>query len=340
MSDITYNRVIRKLVVGFGSLFDKITLVRYNTDRSEQQRLLVPLTYATKELYVRRLEDDPNLQKKIQVALPRMSFEMNGLTYDVTRKQNTNIKQFARTTEGVVSQYNPVPYNFDFSLYIYVRNMEDGTQIIEHILPYFTPDYTIKLNLIPEMGIVKEVPVILNNATHEIVYEGDKNSETRMIIWTLNFTVKGFIFGKISDVGGLINHSITNILTNITPEDTVILNMGNVAAIGTGTYKTDEIVYQGYSSSSATASGKVVDWENNKLYIKEINGHFVSNKPVVGVLSGASYNFSSYQVMPKRMSKIDVFADLTMDNDLDPLMDQNGATIDNNHKITTIITES
>ncbi len=133
MSDITYNRVIRKLVVGFGSLFDKITLVRYNTDRSEDQRVLVPLAYATKELYVRRLEDDPNLQKKVQIALPRMSFEMNGLTYDVSRKQNTNIKQFARTTEGIVSQYNPVPYNFDFSLYIYVRNMEDGTQIIATI---------------------------------------------------------------------------------------------------------------------------------------------------------------------------------------------------------------
>ena len=97
MSDTTYNRVIRKLVVGFGSLFDKITLVRYNTDRSEQQRVLVPLAYATKELYVRRLEDDPDLQKKIQIALPLMSFEINYLTYDLSLKQNTNIKHFTRT---------------------------------------------------------------------------------------------------------------------------------------------------------------------------------------------------------------------------------------------------
>jgi len=303
MADITYNRMIRKMVVGFGSLFDKITLVRYNTDRSEQQRVLVPLTYATKELYVRRLEDDPDLQKKVQIALPRMSFEMNGLSYDATRKLNTNIKQFARTSEGVVSQYNPVPYNFDFSLYVYVRNMEDGTQIIEHILPYFTPDYTIKLNLIPEMGITKEVPIILNSATHDIVYEGDKNSETRMIIWTLNFTVKGFIFGKISDTGGLIKHSITNILNGLQSTDIVRFDM---AASGIGSYKIGEFVYQGYTYQSATASGIVESWENGILKIKNIQGNFVSDKTVIGAESSARYTYTSYEVSPALMARIDI----------------------------------
>jgi hypothetical protein len=306
MSDITYNRVIRKLVVGFGSLFDKITLVRYNTDRSEQQRVLVPLAYATKELYVRRLEDDPDLQKKIQIALPRMSFEMNGLTYDVSRKQNTNIKQFTRTAEGVISQYNPVPYNFDFSLYIYVRNMEDGTQIIEHILPYFTPDYTIKLNLIPEMGIVKEVPVILNNASHEIVYEGDKNSETRMIIWTLNFTVKGFIFGKISDTGGLIKHSITNILDGIKFTDIIQMNM---TSSGIGQYKIGELVYQGFSYQSATASAVVESWNGAVLKLKNIQGNFVSDKLIIGAESDAKYSFTNYQIMPSTLARIDIKPD-------------------------------
>ena len=183
MANTSYNRIIRKLVIGFGNMFKDITLVRYNPDLSEAERFIVPIVYATKELYVRRLEDDPQLDKKVQMTLPRMSFEMSGLTYDASRKQNTNIKQFSKVTGSVVSQYMPVPYNFDFNLYIYVRNVEDGTQIIEHILPYFAPDYTIKLNLIPELGIVKEIPIILNAATSEIEYEGDKNSETRMIIW-------------------------------------------------------------------------------------------------------------------------------------------------------------
>ena len=107
MAAIQYNRVIRKLVVGFGNLFNNITLVRYNPDASEAERFLIPIAYATKERYVMRIEDDYSLDKKIQVALPRMSFEMTGMSYDSSRKQNTNVKNFAQTSSGVASQYNP-----------------------------------------------------------------------------------------------------------------------------------------------------------------------------------------------------------------------------------------
>jgi hypothetical protein len=306
MAHAPYNRIIRKLVVGFGNLFKDITLVRFNPDLTEQQRVLVPIVYATKEMYVRRLEDDPNLDKKVQTTLPRMSFEMSNMSYDASRKQNTNIKQFAQTQTGVVSQYNPVPYNFDFNLYLYVRNIEDGTQIIEHILPYFAPDYTIKLNLIPEMGIVKEIPVVLNSATHEIDYEGEGRSvETRMIIWTLNFTVKGFVFGKVSDVGGLIKTSITHFLSNITTADVVEFNM--VAHEETSydqLYKHDELVYQGYSPENATATAKVLSWHNGVLKLTSIEGNFVSNSPIVGYVSNANYIFDSFNVLPKNLAEV------------------------------------
>lgn len=300
MANTSYNRIIRKLVIGFGNMFKDITLVRYNPDLSEAERFIVPIVYATKELYVRRLEDDPELDKKVQTTLPRMSFEMSGLTYDSTRKQNTNIKQFSKITDGVVSQYMPVPYNFDFNLYIYVRNVEDGTQIIEHILPYFAPDYTIKLNLIPELGIVKEIPIILNAATSEIEYEGDKNSETRMIIWTLNFTVKGFIFGKTS-TAGLIRTSITNIFSNISAEDTFKFNM---TTPGVGTYQTGETVYQGYSAQTSTASAKVILWQNNVLHLTNINGNFVSSEPIIGVVSNSNYVFQSYTSSSTQYEKV------------------------------------
>jgi hypothetical protein len=296
----SYNRIIRKLVIGFGNLFNNITLYRFNPDLTEAERMLVPIVYATKELYVRRLEDDPDLSKKIQVALPRMSFEMAGLTYDSSRKQNTNFKQFAKTADGVISQYNPVPYNFDFNLYIYVRNVEDGTQIIEHILPYFTPDYTIKLNLIPEMGIIREIPIILNNTSSDIMYEGDKNSETRMIIWTLNFTVKGFIFGKTTEVG-LIRNSITNILSTIHTSDIVAFNMGEQ---GVGTYQIGETVYQGYSPTQVTATARVSSWNDNVLHLTEINGNFISNLPIIGFKTLSNYSFVSYQLLPKNLAQI------------------------------------
>ena len=295
-----YNRIIRKLVIGFGNLFDNITLYRFNPDLTEAERVLVPIVYATKEFYVRRLEDDPDLSKKIQVALPRMSFEMAGLTYDSSRKQNTNFKQFAKTPDGVISQYNPVPYNFDFNLYIYVRNVEDGTQIIEHILPYFTPDYTIKLNLIPEMGIIREIPIILNNTSSDIMYEGDKNSETRMIIWTLNFTVKGFIFGKTTEVG-LIRNSITNILSTIHTSDVVAFNMGTE---GVGVYQVGETVYQGYSPTQVTATARVNAWNDGVLHLTEINGNFISNLPIIGFKTLSNYSFVSYQLAPKNLAQI------------------------------------
>jgi len=305
MATTSYNRVIRKMVIGFGNLFDNITLVRYNPNLTEQERFIVPLAYSAKEKYVQRLQGDPNLDKKIQMALPRMSFEMVGLTYDSSRKQLTNWKNFSRTANaGVVSQYNPVPYNFDFNLYIYVRNIEDGTQIIEHIVPFFTPDYTIKLNLIPEMGIVKEVPIILNTATHETVYEGNAESETRTIIWTLNFTVKGFIFGNVNTSGnGLITHSITNILSDITSTDNVSFNMG---VNGTGQYKVGELVYQGYSAENSSASGKVTNWFNNVLTLAGIQGNFVSNQPIIGLDTNANYVFTSYEIGPELLVRIDV----------------------------------
>ena len=301
MANIFYNRIIRKLVVGFGNLFNEITMVRYNPDLSEAERFIVPIAYASKEHYVLRLEEDFNLDKKVQMTLPRLSFEMTGLQYDSSRKQNTNIRNFAASTNGtVVGQYNPVPYNFDFNLYLYVRNIEDGTQVIEHILPYFTPDYTIKLNLVPEMGMVKEIPIILNNVTQDVQYEGNRSSDPRLVIWTLNFTVKGFIFGPVSSAS-IITTSITNILNDITQDDVVVFNMANP---GIGNYQIGEGVYQGYSSGTATATARVLSWSNSKLHLTSINGNFVSSQPIYGMVTNANYNFTSYQVAPSVLSEI------------------------------------
>ena len=293
--------MIRKMTVAFGNLFDNITLVRYNPDETEQERFIVPLDYATKELYVVRLQQDPNLDKKIQMALPRMSYEMNGISYDATRKQMTNMQNFAYTGSQYVSQYTPVPYNFDFSLYLYVRNIEDGNQIIEHILPYFAPDYTIKVNMIPEMGIIKEVPIVLNSTSYDVTYEGDRDSDTRMVIWTLNFTVKGFIFGAINDNVGLIQTSITNIYNDITQANNVLFEM---ASTGLGQYQIGEVVYQGHSPALSTASGRVVSWVNKNLTLGNLLGNFVSNQNIIGQTSNASWKFLNYQVVPEQLAQV------------------------------------
>ena len=288
--------------MGFGNLFNDITMVRYNPDLTESERFIVPIAYASKESYVMRLEEDLNLDKKVQMTLPRLSFEMTGLAYDTSRKQNTNIKNFASTPSGVKAQYNPVPYNFDFNLYLYVRNIEDGTQVLEHIIPYFTPDYTIKLNMVPEMGVIKEVPIVLNSCTSDITYEGNREKDPRMIVWTLNFTVKGYIFGKTSATG-LITNSITSIYNQISDGDVVEFSIN--AASGTGTYQLGEMVYQGYTPQTSTATARVVLWSNNKLHLDTINGDFVSTQPIYGVNTRANYKFTSYNITPHKFVNID-----------------------------------
>jgi hypothetical protein len=330
----TYNRVIRKLVVGFGNLFDNITLYRFKPDETESERFIVPISYASKERYVMRLEQDATLDKKVQITLPRMSFEMAGLSYDSNRKQNTNIKNFAGSPpSAVLSQYSPVPYNFDFNLYIYVRNIEDGTQIIEHILPFFTPDYTIKLNLIPEMGIVKEVPVILNSTSHEITYEGGRENETRMIIWTLNFTVKGFIFGKVTETG-VINRAFVSIYNQVDPKETIEFYMDLDS--GFGTYKVGETVYQGYTSDDATATAVVVQFTDNVLRVKELTGNFVSDKPIYGIKTSANYNFTSYNLNPLKFVEVDSVGRVSTDIDY-MSVDKEDAKADNTlAEVTTI----
>jgi hypothetical protein len=303
MSAIQYNRSIRKLVIAFGNLFNNLTLVRYNKNLTEQERILVPISYAPKELYVKRLETDPNLDKKTQITLPRLSFEMTGLAYDTDRKLNTNVRNFAGNASTLISQYNPVPYDFDFNLYLYVRNIEDGTQLIERILSNFTPDYTVKIDMIPEMSIVKEVPIILNSATQEIEYEGNRDSETRTIIWTLSFTIKGYIFGERT-TSNVITNSIITINNKITQDDVVRFNMS--ANTGYGDYQFNEMVYQGYSLGTASATASVTDWNNNTLYLNNINGNFMSTLPIIGSRSLASYMFSSYQTPENQFVEIDL----------------------------------
>ena len=305
MSAIQYNAIIRKLVIGFGNLFNQIQIGRFEHDGKEAERFLVPIAYAGKENYILRLQGDPDLYKKVQITLPTMSFEMTGMKYDASRKQTTNFKNFANVNGQTIAQYNPVPYDFDFQLYVYVRNTEDGTQIVERIAPYFTPDYTIRLNLIPEMGIIKEVPIILNDISQDIQYEGDMTSKTRIIIWTLSFTVKGFLYGPHSETGSIIKTVITNVLDSSTQGiDSLVATMDT----GVGDYQEGEHVYQGASGDLTSASAVVVTWTpaQNQLVLRNLYGNFMVGHPIIGKNTGTTRTFGSYVVQPVQVANINV----------------------------------
>lgn len=195
-----YFSTIRKYVIYFGTVFNDVRITRTNAEGETVAILKVPLSYAPKDKMLARVDADPEITRQTAIYLPRMSFEMIGLAYDGARKLNTISRQVVKDNSDankLKAQYNPVPYNFDFNLYVYVKNAEDGTKIVEQILPFFTPDWTATVNLIPEMNTSMDIPIVLNNISMEDTYEGNFE-ERRAVIWTLNFTIKGWLYGPIT----------------------------------------------------------------------------------------------------------------------------------------------
>lgn len=203
---------IRKYVIYFGTLFNNIWLNRYDSSNVLVQNMKVPLHYGPREKFLARLDGNPDLDRPIAIQLPRMSFELTGLFYDASRKQsplNRLTAQSPTDTGSKLYQYAPVPYNLEFQLSIMVKNAEDGTFIIEQILPYFTPEFTATLNLNPDLGLKYDVPLIFENITSEDTYEGNFE-ERRALIWTLTFTMKGWLFGPTKGGGKIIKEIDVN----------------------------------------------------------------------------------------------------------------------------------
>ena len=195
-----YHETIRKVVVAFGTMFNNIQLVRKDNSGNIIQTMKVPLAYGPRDKYLVRLNEDADLGKSVAITLPRIGFEINNLSYDSTRKLN-RVQKFKKVKAGnskqLDTQYMPVPYNLEFSLYIMAKQSEDALQIVEQILPYFQPDYTITINDMADMGIKKDVPIILNGISYEDDYQNDFQTR-RAIIYTLAFTTKFYLYGPVT----------------------------------------------------------------------------------------------------------------------------------------------
>jgi len=226
-----YFSTIRKYVTLFGTLFDDIVITRTNSTGTILKFIKVPITYSPKEKMLARVVMDPDQTRLSSVLpLPVMAFETTNFTYDGNRKLNTIRRAAASDTDPnkLKYQYNPVAYNIGFRLYVYVKNAEDGTKIIEQILPYFTPDWTTTIHLIPEMDITLDIPVILNSIYQEDSYSGGFN-ERQAIIWTLDFTMKGYFYGPVRKAA-IIKFANT-VLYAPNPEDSIQNSIGNTDAV-------------------------------------------------------------------------------------------------------------
>lgn len=195
-----YFGTIKKYVIAFGTLFNDITISRENSQDDETAFIRVPLTYAAKDKMLARVNSDPNIDRATALILPRMSFHMTDLKYAGDRKLNTLNKITYTTTDPDKNkyQYEAVPYDFTFKLHIYVKNAEDGTKIIEQFIPYFTPDWTPTLKLIPEMNVIVDTPVVIGTINLEDTYD-QSFSARRAIVWTIDFTLKGYLFAPIKE---------------------------------------------------------------------------------------------------------------------------------------------
>ena len=195
-----YHETIRKVIVSFGTMFNNISLVRKDNSGVAIQAMKVPLAYGPREKFLVRLNEDADLTKQVAITLPRIGFEIKNLSYDPTRKLN-RVQQFKKVkganTKQLDAQYMPVPYNLELELYIMAKQSDDAVQIVEQILPYFQPDYTLTLNDMADMGIKRDVPIILNGISYEDNYQGDFTTR-RALIYTLSFTAKFYLYGPVT----------------------------------------------------------------------------------------------------------------------------------------------
>jgi|TARA_R110001592_G_scaffold4578_1_gene25765 hypothetical protein len=197
-----YHESIRNVIVAFGTMFNNIQIVRKNNSGAIVQTMKVPLAYGPKQKFLTRLDQDPSTTGATAITLPRLGFEIGSLTYDPIRKMNRvqkfkKVKSSSSDSNKLDTQYMPVPYNMDITLYAMAKNSDDALQIVEQILPYFQPDYTLTINDMAAMGVKKDVPIILTDVSYEDSYQGDFEAR-RAIIYTMSFTTKFFLYGPVT----------------------------------------------------------------------------------------------------------------------------------------------
>lgn len=201
-NDIFYHSLIRKHIITMGTLINDLKIDRRDSQGNLKAVIRVPLSYAPKEKHLARTLNDPNIDRPTATTtLPTISFELVSMAYDADRMRNPLNQITQKKIDAPNSNlfmYVPIPYNFFFNVYIYVKNAEDGTKIMEQILPFFTPAFVPSVELIPEPSAIMDIPIIFENMECEDIYEGDFKKR-RVLIWTIRFAMKGWLFGPIRD---------------------------------------------------------------------------------------------------------------------------------------------
>ena len=282
-----YHEILRKTVIGFGTLFNDINIRHRDASGTSFSNLKVPLAYGPIQKFLARIQQQPDLNREIALTLPRLSFEMTGLQYDASRKTGVTQTFLASQSGNVKKVYMPVPYNVTFELNIISKLNDDSLQIIEQILPYFQPSLNITINLISAIGEKKDVPVVMESITQNDQYEGGFDSR-RLIIHTLRFTAKTYLFGPVAEsTDGLIKrvdvdyYTNTNIKTakrvqryTATPKALQDYNDDNATVVD-GAISTEVTKIKVSASTDLTVGGRIIIG-GEIMYVEKISGQNVN----------------------------------------------------------------
>jgi len=231
-----YNKAIKKIVTVFGTIFNDIEVAREGADGDLHAIQRVPIAYGPRQKFLARALEQTDLDsEKIAIKLPRLSFEITSLAFDPTTTLNSN--NYARCPSATDSSKatktrQAVAYIMGMQLNIMARNQSDALQILEQILPVFSPSYTVSIKGLETPSSSTDIPFTLNNVTLTDDYTGDFKSTNRTIIYTLDFSIPVKFFtapnvsGIIRDSSGLVSSTddparpITKVSVIATPEAT------------------------------------------------------------------------------------------------------------------------
>ena len=279
-----YHEILRKTVIGFGTLFNGIEIRHQADDGQDMSRMKVPLAYGPMQKFLAKIEQQPTIQGRPAITLPRMSFEMTNLNYDPSRKASITQTFKSGNTDNVKKVFMPVPYNVGFMLSIATKLNDDMLQIMEQILPYFQPGLNITLNLISSINEKRDIPIILESINMSDDYEGSFDNR-RAMITTMQFSAKVYLFGAVADSpDGLIKKvnvdyfTDTNRVTakrvqrySATPRATKDYNDDNTNAINKALAAEQTILSVNSSANFSVDDYITISGEN--MQIKSISGN-------------------------------------------------------------------
>lgn len=282
-----YHQILRKTIISFGTLFNNITIEKKDDNDNTFSTVKVPIAYGPTQKFLARLTQQADLNRPVEIQLPRMSFEFNGITYDPQRKLTTTqtFQAVDKDDNKIKETYMPVPYNMNFELSIYTKINDDMLQIIEQILPYFQPEYSLTVDLVKELGEKRDIPIIINNIKMSDDYEGDF-SKRRSLVYTVSFTAKTYLFGPVTDaskniikkasveyLAGTPKRYERDVTYSVVPTATKSYTDNQVTTLAENV-SNDEVEIT-LASASGIAKDNIITVSNESMLVESVDGNEV-----------------------------------------------------------------